>query len=390
MPRPPRRLDAIEVMSFLLSIGVTVVFVWRWPPALQTIRHQYPEFLLCLLISYFPVLAVHEAGHLAAARLVGFRPYAVECGPWRLEWGTDRIHLSTLPRSHWLAGSAVSAPRNGRGLVWRASLSTLGGSAANILCAMLILILLGSGAPDWVKTFLVSWCDLLLVVGLLNLLAIFPSRPGRITDGKRLRLLWSHGGYALAAGWGITNLINTGTRVRDLPPDLVAAACTLIDHGATGWIGRIAAYYWALDRHDTQGADTALAFALAHQPAPPSQLWVILQLEAAYFHARYRGALPQASAYVSAAQPYLPDVPDAFTLRTLAGYYLAAGEIERAIDAAERALRILDAFTGPQSTDDDRDWLNQILADARAALDQDGGRSVGGVTLEPDKENPPW
>jgi len=380
----------MNVMGVLLGAGVTVVFVWRWPLALQTVRYHYPEFLLCLLISYFPVLAVHEAGHLAAARLVGFRPYAVACGPWRLDWGNQRIRLSTLPRDRWLAGSAFSAPRNGRGLVWRVSISTLGGSAANILCAMLILILLGSGAPDWVKTFLVSWCDLLLAVGLLNLLAIFPSRPGYIPDGMRLRLLWSRDGYALAAGWGITTLINTGTRIRDLPPDLVAAAHRLIGHGATGWIGRVAAYYWALDRQDIPAADAALTFALAHQPAPPSQLWVILQLEAAYFHARYRGNLPRATAYLSAAQPLLPEIPDIFTLRAQAGYYLAAGERERAIDAAEKALRALAAFTGPQSIDDERDWLNHILADARAARDQDGGRAVEGVTLEPDKENPPW
>ncbi|MGH2409563.1 MAG: hypothetical protein ACRDGS_04240, partial [Chloroflexota bacterium] len=259
MMRWPRRPTVREGLVFFLSSGITAVLAWRWPLAVHATRYHYPEFLLSLLICYFPVLAVHEGGHLVAARLVGFRPYAVACGPWRLDWSTHRIRLSMLPRTRWLSGSAASAPRDGRGLVWRTSLSAIGGGAANILCAFLFLILVTPVTPDGAKPLLVAWCILSLVVGLINLLAIVPSGPGRISDGKRLRLLWSRDGYALAAGWGISHLLNSGTRPRDLPPDLVAAARTLIGHGTTGWVGRMAAYGWALDRHDIQDADTALS-----------------------------------------------------------------------------------------------------------------------------------
>jgi hypothetical protein len=107
---------------------------------------------------------------------------------------------------------------------------------------------------------------------------------------------------------------------------------------------------------------------------------------AKYFYARYGGNQDQTAVHLHAAQPYVNGVPAILTFRVLAGYYLAAGEAERAISAAERALREVAAFPQPWFMEDERDWTTQILVEARAALSLDSAQFEGDATLEPGKE----
>jgi hypothetical protein len=138
--------------------------------------------LVGLFILSLGAILVHEAGHVVAGLLCGFRIISVQVGPALLFLGKDRSFSMGRKRS---GGAVVAQFRQipGRGACWRAALLSLGGPLANFGFALCVLPWIGDNTAAANIAGLFGAVSLL--VGLGNLVP-FRTRNGLLSDGATL------------------------------------------------------------------------------------------------------------------------------------------------------------------------------------------------------------
>lgn len=142
---------------------------------------------------YLVYVTVHEAGHVAAAMLVGFRPIVFVVGPVRLDRTAGRTILS-LNRSLSLAGGlAICLPVGTQALRQRMMVMTAGGPVASLMFGVQCLAVwvaasgaLARGGPAGAVAGFT-----LLTGGILSLslgvITLVPMRAGGFSsDGARI------------------------------------------------------------------------------------------------------------------------------------------------------------------------------------------------------------
>lgn len=136
-------------------------------------------------------VVVHELGHVAAARLMGWRLESLRLGPIALCRVGERLHLQrNRVRLRGVLGSAVSVPGREEGFARAAAVMFLGGPAATIALTLACAIAAGAVSPpssdeEAVTSFLLWHATLVgAFLAAVNLIP-FRLRNGIRNDGSR-------------------------------------------------------------------------------------------------------------------------------------------------------------------------------------------------------------
>ena len=108
---------------------------------------DYWFYLIAGPIALFVALAIHEAGHLAAGSLVGFRMGMMAVGPIGIVRAGRRFLLRWLPPSHW-GPFAFAYPVTLEGLRPRVAWYVAGGPIASLTTATVLFVVSRSIAPS--------------------------------------------------------------------------------------------------------------------------------------------------------------------------------------------------------------------------------------------------
>ncbi|HET7037160.1 MAG TPA: site-2 protease family protein [Thermomicrobiaceae bacterium] len=314
--------------------------------------------LLTFPITIFLAVAIHELGHLAAARTQGFTIYVFAVGPLCLARRDGRWRLSR-GAGKGIGGFVVSAPRHAHDYRRRRAVVVVAGAVANITVGLVLVLV----ARD--VRFLLTLAEVSLLTGLVQ--AVPFSYGGSPSDGRTfLRLLRGGRRGALYELVGEINCrVLAGERPREWDRALIHAMTAIPTELHPDPAAFSYAYLHYFDAGDLQSAERnlerAVEVALARAPASAASCVASL----AYFHA-YRGEQIEAC---REALDLLRDFglkPDVLQ-RLEAAVSLAAGEHEVGRAQAQAALDQLDKSWLPGLARADRDWLENLLAESEAA-----------------------
>ena len=332
-----------------------------------------PGSVLLALALYFVCILGHEAGHLAAGALAGFRPLLLIAGPLRLERRNGRT-VASFNRSVPLAGGlAICTPVGIHDLRRRTMVMAAGGPLASLLlgvqCLLFWMALSSLGAAASVAgSALLLGGIISLAVGVLTLL---PMRAGGFySDGARIMRLMRNNEDTTreVALMALTAHSLSGTRPREWDADLVRCAAAIRDGGAFEVSGLAFAHLHALDSGDIAAARSYLEDTLARVHQLPAASRGPLQLGAAVFFALYDRDVTRARASLDAAgtRTGLLGAPHQRLLAE-AAVRLAEGDIDGAVADAAAASALIERAAGPGSTDIDAAHARRILNAAVAA-----------------------
>jgi hypothetical protein len=262
--------------------------------------------LVVLALWLYPIIFVHESGHLVASWVVGFSFYRFYLGPLKITRTRQGLRLQ-WSKDHLFSGAVLCAPTDDRHLRRRKAIFSAGGPLANLLLAVVAWRLwffyyaaccanVTSEAPVLVNS-LALLALFSLGVGLTNLLPFQMQRSA--SDGLHIwRML--RGGRSCEreiVANQLSSYLLTGVRPRDWPSDLVLHRIALAEKPSDEHFACMIAYYWALDTGDIPGAGAYLDRTVATLPRPSKPL-TVLALEAAYFEARHRSNLAAARTWL--------------------------------------------------------------------------------------------
>ena len=332
-----------------------------------------PGGVLLALALYVVCILAHEAGHLAAGAVAGFRPLLLIAGPLRLERRNGRT-LASFNRSIPLAGGlAICTPVGIHDLRRRTMIMAAGGPLASLLLGVQCLVFwmamssLGAAASAPGSALLLAGV-ISLAIGVLTLL---PMRAGGFySDGARiLRLMRNNEetGREVAL-MALTAHSLGGTRPRDWDTELVRSAAAIRDGGAFEVSGLAFAHLHALDRGDVDAARGYLEATLARVHQLPAASRGPLQLGAAVFFALYDRDVARARASLDAAgtRTGLLGAPHQRLLAE-AAVRLAEGDVDGAAAGAAAASELIERDAGSGSTTIDAAHARRILSAAVAA-----------------------
>jgi hypothetical protein len=357
-----------------LVAALLVALTYRLVPASRWIANGRDTTTLdyALLPMFYICLIILEMGHVIAGRLVSMKFCRVQVWPLRILRGPSGLQAQWIWREA-KRGSAHMLPVEAKRIAWQYGVFFAGGPAINftILAATLALLRYGPTGLDTT-----GMAPILLALsfgsGFHAFAPLFPlysdGEKTRLSDGERLWRLLKAGPHktAVAATWAVAANVGLGTRARDVPVSFVHAA--LEDGGQDNNTERaeirLFAYCWALDTGNVQEAGTQIDMA-SRLDLIPEDLSAAIRVEQAYYAARYRHDPVTAASLLSNARREL--CPEVIVVRAEAALYLETHRYEEALEAANRALRLVDAMRVPQSLDDERDWLRQIRDEATSS-----------------------
>lgn len=206
-------------------------------------------FVAGLVLSAWPHILLHEAGHAIAGKLAGMRLYAAGLGPWRLQQLDGRWRLQRARGVRGLGGFAAMAPstdgESGRGMML---VFMLGGIAANALIAALCLAWIVLAPPGPLLHGLLGGTAVVgLFFAVLNLLPI--ESHGWQSDGKQALGMLRGDANALRqlALQRYSALMLAGVRPRDWPATLRPRFDEAEPEGAADRLHDVVYAQWTLD-----------------------------------------------------------------------------------------------------------------------------------------------
>ena len=368
-------LQPLPVVLILLTVPVIPIFFMP-PGEVRLILAAIATSIWGIWLS----IAVHEAGHLLGARMVGFQWLTYVVGPLKIRRtrGGPRVEVN----DRWLPlGMAVSLPRDHRNLRRRITVMLAGGPGANLI----LMLIAGFGAYLLIDSFpsrearrewlldpaaqlsfmlVLQIAGQSMVQGLFNLIPI--KEKGLLSDGARILMLLRGGKIAdrWCALWATYAGSAAGRRPRDWDPALMQQATSVPDGSVDDAGSSMLAYAWALDRGDLEAAGEFLVRAREAVVKVPI-LGPPTAAEAAFFAARYRGDVAAARALLTDAHGGI--LEEHARLRAEAATLLAEGDAAGAQERARRALHDLEnaSSTTPGSAEAYADWLNEIIREAQ-------------------------
>ena len=229
-----------------------------------------PLVLLFAVLTVWPNIVVHEAGHALCGIARGMHAVALGVGPLRWERGGSRWHFRYGDWIRGLGGFAALVPRGRRGLSgFDQACFLAGGPLANLLTAVLALAVLAPWTPSpLAAAFLLGTAASALFLGVVNLL---PFRAhGWHSDGRQLLDLVRRSPDA-AIQQRVRQLLaltQAGVRPRDWPDALVpgpveGASPALAVNADLLRLG------WAMDRGDAATGFESASRAIAGFHALP-------------------------------------------------------------------------------------------------------------------------
>jgi hypothetical protein len=247
----------------------------------QWARTGIVGFGLSALAAYYLMLAVHELGHVATGWCAGFRCRSLRIGPLVFK-PPHRVSLYRGPGA-LVNGVAELIPVASDNLAWRGMAMVLGGPVANILSAMVVLLL---PFPTTPFSGLFIACS---IANGVNDLFPFESRLG-VSDGSRLWMLWRRRerGERWLALMRLGGELNDGVLPESLSADFLANAVAVQDASADT-VKAYAIAFWAdfhlhKDREAAERLETCLKYSSHATPVVREAL----MSDAAVYQARRR------------------------------------------------------------------------------------------------------
>ena len=299
-PLPPQAKDGLSAGEYFL-LSSLVIWTLISLPSLGAVvdavasEPASPANWLAVLAPLAAALcagAAHEAGHLVAGRLAGFKISQVKFG--RLNFGKHARCGEPYCGDVLTFGLAALQPRipsdDDTELRRRLMYLSVGGSLANLLLVAVLGVLLALLKPGLLYGHLLGTTAAFSF--LLAIAALLPdvNRRGNFSDGARLLMLLKNDDKA--ARW-LSNIhcqtaLNQGRHPRDWDQARVAHAAQVNHESRDAFIARWMAYLWAAERQDITCATKYLEGALESLSCSTPKLRDNLFLEAAVFQAWFR------------------------------------------------------------------------------------------------------
>lgn len=302
---------------FVVAWGVSF---YAWLSLLNDFMHkgvitlgQYLWTIAGAAAMYILAIAVHEAGHWFGGRAVGFIGTQFVVLWLRVERHGPRWMLKWAKRPAKLGGMVVQYPTSGYRLRRRKFLSVAAGPAANLLTALLALVLEKAlmppawaqpGAPQVVVSAeLLMFSLLSLFMGSTNLL------PRKLTatqsnDGHLLWRLWRREPALdrLLVVSALTGSSYAGLRPRDWDPSLLNRLLKTADGSAMDCNASTYAYLHHIDADRSDLARPHLNHFLEQRTLLLPRHQQMICCEAAYFAVRYDRDVARAQQWLDCAQ----------------------------------------------------------------------------------------
>ncbi|HXH50525.1 MAG TPA: M50 family metallopeptidase [Terriglobia bacterium] len=329
------------VIGFLAAIGRLPYF----PAVDRFLEREFPQLFtgrvdaggpaalfLALFLGFVGSTAIHEAGHLLAGLLAGFRFSSLRIGPLQFEQ-PFRVSIHRGGRTG-AAGWTRMFPGGSHRLAQKAFLMTAGGPAASLLAAFVVFLL------PFPKGYFLFWLSASsLLLGVINLI---PFRSGALlSDGWRILMLLQN--RERAERW--LSLIKLGLEVREgVPPERLSQeflrkALVVKDNTPDTVTAYAFAYASAFARHDDSKAAEYLETCLQYSAFGSPFMQQALMSDAGVFQARRRGRVDLAEQWL-ASMPAKTEIPWSRT-RVEAAILEAKGDVQGAIRKLEEAERLI-------------------------------------------------
>lgn len=299
---------------------------------------------ICLPPALLLALFLHEAGHLAAAWLVGWRPRFFVVGPLVVRWEGRRIRVDWQWQSRIFGGLVMATPPESGPATGPVAILVAGGPLFTLLFGAVAGVacyasLPAQGAAFW-RLFTGLFAGASLVVAMAALIPY--STSGMASDGLRLLRLRRGGPPAQrdVAILSLTSMNYAGIRPNLWPDRLLEQATALTDGTASEAAGQILAFYQTLDRGRHQLAAAHLSRSMQLIDQQPPAVRPAYYLEAAYGAAMFEGNPDRASAFLAKGQGGLAIEPYG-RLRCEAAVLLAQGRSVLAMERVDLALATL-------------------------------------------------
>lgn len=306
-PLPRQESERLTTSDyFLISSAVIVAFTEL--PFIRTFvdtisRHSLFIFTLGVvllpLLGFLAAVAIHQAGHLLAGRLNGFRAVSFKIGSFTFG---ERLY----PTDVLLLGMLVMCPVRTERLRQRLTWLVLGGPLASLLVPLVLEVALRLAQSHWGEIYFLVPAGIHVFSTLSVLLGIGALLPdidssGNFSDGTRLLMLLKNDFRAVR--W-LTILelqlaLSSPEHEREHGEALVSRATADRDESfdtvAANWL----AYLWASRHQDLSLATKYLEDALVRLGPSPGHLGDRIFLEAAVFQAWYRHNLGKSHFWAS-------------------------------------------------------------------------------------------
>ena len=338
-PLPPRAMPGSGLAVVLTPwFGAIVLLAACWildrPPILREwFLTDFRDWLLdrwagagvvgvgvSVVAAFYLMVAVHELGHLVAGSSVGFRGLSFRVGP--LIRRPFQVSLYRGPGAV-VNGVAELVPVATDKLAGRGAVMILGGPAANLLSALVMVLL-----PFPITIF--SGCFIAFsIANGVNDLFPFESRLG-VSDGRRIWMLLRERGERWLALLRLGSEINYGALPESLSADFLAKAIAVRDDSVDTMTAHAIAYWAAFHQHKDREAGQLLETSLAYSRHASPVIREALMSDAAVFLARKRKR-------ADLAEQWLADIPvdtknQWFRSRAEAAILEAKGDVGGAVE----------------------------------------------------------
>jgi hypothetical protein len=292
-PLPPQSKENLSAGEYFLASSL-VILTLVGLPSLRIVIESTPAYWAALLPLAAALIAGlgHEAGHMLAGMLFGFKTTQIKIGP--LQFGKHVRCREPYCGDVLTLGVAVLEPRitgqNDATLRRRLLFLLLGGPCTSFLLAAVMELTLAMVRPRFLTAFSMHLAA--AFSALFAIAALLPdvNRRGIFSDGARLLMLLKND--AKAERW-FSNIrcqiaLNQGRHPRDWDQGCVGRASAVNDDSRDAFIARWLAYLWAAERQDITCATKYLEGALEALAYSTPKLRDQLFLEAAVFQAWFR------------------------------------------------------------------------------------------------------
>jgi hypothetical protein len=292
-PLPPQSKENLSAGEYFLASSL-VILTLVGLPSLRIVIESTPAYWAALLPLAAALIAGlgHEAGHMLAGMLFGFKTTQIKIGP--LQFGKHVRCREPYCGDVLTLGVAVLEPRitgqNDATLRRRLLFLLLGGPCTSFLLAAVMELTLAMVRPRFLTAFSMHLAA--AFSALFAIAALLPdvNRRGIFSDGARLLMLLKND--AKAERW-FSNIrcqiaLNQGRHPRDWDQGCVGRAAAVNDDSRDAFIARWLAYLWAAERQDITCATKYLEGALEALAYSTPKLRDQLFLEAAVFQAWFR------------------------------------------------------------------------------------------------------
>lgn len=358
------RLTLVPFLAAIVFAG------WRLPN---------PRWLLAVLLTIvllWFISTTRALGRLVCSRLTGYTPVYFFAGPLLISFKPRwRFQLNRHPLRYF--GYEIAMPPAEENLTKKALVRASGGAIGMAVTAVLLLVVylfdsslhVASSGPT-----LPYWVNLALFVLILSLLFCMIALTAGL-DAQPLRILF--GGGPRAQAWAATEALDasaeTGQRPRAWRRDWIELATANVQTFVIQHKAQRLAYFHALDLGDIDRAERELYRAFRsieawRKRSLKTTMLPHVQVEAAFFQARYRGNVEQAADWLVKCNTGI--VPKRTWLRAQAALLHASGDMALAEKTAREALAAPRFMQAPGIAILEDEWLAE-LAEIKRAVPRD-------------------